>query len=411
MCDFMHRVDQYVTRTLGTMLGLPAGQRGAMSSLPTHLRRLLLREEEYSPQHRDQWDNWEHPFAENFLRQALWTPELDLWLKREREDLVRRGFALEPLWPKGRSFALCLTHDVDNVSLDMTWWQRAREVKRAWKAEGSGNGHRFLNAAKALAKSCLRPCVRCPSCHSSLDVSYGIEKELGVTASYFFTVYPVSKISLYDSLYAFGDSCRFLGKKRSVGEVMRWLQGEGFDVGLHGSYHSACATNLLAEQKEALESHLGHAIYTTRQHWLHWRFPLTPKLQAKAGFCADATLGYNRNVGFRAGTSMPFTLFDMEAFEELPLLEVPLVLMDAALMDVNGLELNSERGLSLSLSLLERVAEVQGCVTVLFHPDRMARPGVAKWYKRLIEGALERNAWVTNVNELRIWWKQREQRL
>ena len=38
-----------------------------------------------------------------------------------------------------------------------------------------------------------------------------------------------------------------------------------------------------------------------------------PQLQEAAGLRADSSLGYNRTVGFRAGTSLPFRQFDVSA--------------------------------------------------------------------------------------------------
>src|SRR5205823_56229 len=105
-------------------------------------------------------------------------------------------------------------------------------------------------------------------------------------------------------VYDFDDPCRFRGERTSVREVIRTLYREGFDVGLHGSYNSALTPGQLAREKAALEKATGIRTKATRQHFVHWDVRTTPHLQANADFSADSTLGFNRNIGLRAGTSL-----------------------------------------------------------------------------------------------------------
>ena len=65
----------------------------------------------------------------------------------------------------------------------------------------------------------------------------------------------------------------------------------------------------LAAERAALERATGLEIGTTRQHLLHWDVRRTPRLQEAAGLRVDSSLGFNRGVGFRAGTSLPSSRF------------------------------------------------------------------------------------------------------
>src|SRR5439155_19917609 len=124
----------------------------------------------------------------------------------------------------------------------------------------------------------------------------------------------------------------FRGERIRVADMMRTLHEEGFDVGLHGSYNSAVVPGRLVQEKQALEQAIGAAVTTTRQHFIHWDVRTTPRLQAEAGFTADSTLGFNRNVGYRTGTSLPVRWLDLERGEPFDLLELPLVVHDGALL-------------------------------------------------------------------------------
>ena len=123
--------------------------------------------------------------------------------------------------------------------------------------------------------------------------------------------------SRYDCAYALDDSCTFRGSRTSVAEMIRALAADGFDVGLHGSYYSAIRPGVLSAERAKFEHATGIAPTTTRQHFLHWEITQTPQLQNAAGFTADSTLGFNRTVGFRASTALPFRQFDVAADDRL----------------------------------------------------------------------------------------------
>jgi hypothetical protein len=192
---------------------------------------------------------------------------------------------------------------------------------------------------------------------------------------------------------------------------MRTLAEEGFDVGLHGSYEAAVRPGALAAERETLRRATGIEATTTRQHLLHWDVRRTPRLQAGAGLLVDSSLGFNRNVGFRAGTSLPFRHFDLAARERLELLEVPLVAQDASLLDTWGLELEVSEAFEVVSGLLDQAAELGTAVTLVFHPDKLVRADWLELYERSLDHATARGAWLTSLAELAAWWRGREARV
>jgi hypothetical protein len=235
-----------------------------------------------------------------------------------------------------------------------------------------------------------------------------VEAARGVSASYFFTVYPAEPRSYHDCVYAPDDRCVFRGETRTVASVMQELAREGFDVGLHGGYFSATCDEALRRQKETLENAVGLSITTTRQHWLHWRVDRTPRLQVSAGLRADSTLGFNRNVGFRAGTSLPFFQFDLRAGERLDLVEVPLIVQEGALFSANALELDRRLAKDVLQATIDRIADVGGVASFLVHPHSLLNPDVLFLYEWALDYALDLGAWVASVRDIDHWWRQRE---
>jgi peptidoglycan/xylan/chitin deacetylase (PgdA/CDA1 family) len=345
--------------------------------------------------------------SENFQRGKLWTPEIDEWAATQRRELRSRT-TLEPLWPGGRRFAVCLTHDVDMVSRQATALQAARSLWLGLAARGYRNRRYQLWAVRAFARLARFRLARVPPTAKTLERCIAIEQEAGVVSSYFFAVYPDGRKSPYDCVYSFSDPCLFRSERRRIADVIRWIGEEGFDVGLHGGYHTALDGGTLLAEKRALEDAAGRAVTTTRQHYLHWHRQTTPALQHAAGLRADSTLGYNRNVGFRAGTSLPFRLLDPTSGRVLDVLEVPLVLQDGALLARHALALDAVQARGVVARMVDTLAAVSGVATILFHPHLLVDHEIADLYRWTIQYCQEQGAWVTSLRRIDEWWRKRE---
>jgi hypothetical protein len=403
----------YVDQTVRLWLGLSSSSGIETPQLPAQLERRFLRLEEYERPGRDAWGCWDHSFSENFLDGNLRVPEVDRWLVERRTDLQART-SLEPLWPDGKHFAVCLTHDVDVLSARSTPRQVVRHATAGLHRGAGARDHdklRFARPPIRAARAIRGGLSRSPSTSGTIELSSALETAHEASASYFFTVPASGGGSRYDCTYAPSDLCTFRGARTTVSELIRTIADEGFDVGLHGSYYSAVQPGVLAAERKTFEHATGITPTTTRQHFLHWDISRTPQLQNAAGFTADSTLGFNRTVGFRASTALPFRQFDVAADESLALLEVPLVVEDSALLgpiaERGGLDHARER----VRELVDVTRDVGGAMTFLFHPDKLL---LAEWLE-LFEWSLrylaESGAWLTSLANLEQWWTARERKL
>ena len=399
----MAHVDSFVR----TVLGVAVGSTADLPTMPRDLSRLLLRTEELESAVRDRWGRWEFGQSENFRRGRLGEPEVDQWLAEVRGRIGATTCA--PLWPDGHSFVVCPTHDVDMVT--RTW--TPRQVGRSLRIALSGS--RGPARAEAVLKACGRAVVfrtsRAPSSAATLQRCVDIELARDIRGSYFFTVHPPGRASWYDSVYKLDDPLVFGDQHRRVRDVMNELAQAGFDIGLHGSSASATDPTLLSAQRAVLEDAVGAEVRTIRQHWLHWDVRVTPAAQAAAGFTADSTLGFNRNVGFRAGTSFPFFLSTPDPFRAVDVLEVPLIVQESALFAANALELDESLAREVVETLVDRVATVGGVFAMLIHPHSLLDDRVTSLYTWLLDYALERGAWVTSVAQVDSWWRRRARAL
>jgi hypothetical protein len=405
-------VRAHLDATVRAWLGLPASADIVLPRLPDDLARRLLRLEELENPQRDQWGCWEYAFCESFNAGRLWEPDVDRWVAEQRAQLAGR-VELEPLWPDGKTFAVCMTHDVDLISRVSTPRQALRSLRTSLADDPKTARERAVRLARPpvrAVRAMANGISRAPAA-DTLELSVRLERERGVTASYFFTVYPGDDASRFDCLYDFADACRFDGERVRVRDVLQHIRANGFDVGLHGSYNSALVPGLLARERDAVARAAGEDVTTTRQHFLHWDVRTTPRLQADAGIRADSTVGFNRNLGFRAGTSLPFRLFYHDRDEPLDLLEAPLVIADAPILRADGLELGTELGTRAIAQLVDAVAESGGVATMVFHPNNLEHSDYRELFEFALDYGLERRAWFASLRELDEWWRAREQRL
>ena len=99
---------RYLQDAFRIAVGLKKDSEYELPFIPEHLQRLFLRCEEHESAQRDQWDNWEHGYSENYLRGALWKPECDLWINEQKKQLENQGARLASRWPKRHDFAASL---------------------------------------------------------------------------------------------------------------------------------------------------------------------------------------------------------------------------------------------------------------------------------------------------------------
>lgn len=115
------------------------------------------------------------------------------------------------------------------------------------------------------------------------------------------------------------------------------------EIGLHPSYGSFGNTVRLEKEKSLLERATGGKIMKSRQHFLLFRFPETPRQLSGAGITDDYTLGWTGDVGFRCSIAVPYYFYDLQKETETQLLLHPLVVMDVALKRIKGDERERER--------------------------------------------------------------------
>lgn len=316
-------------------------------------------------------EEYENPLRDSYGRFCYYmSAERDILRPTVSEHLIRTGF--EPQYPEDRRFAVCLTHDIDEVYpsrkrclLNVMKYGKSRQLKKT-----AGN----LLTAVAGARSEWW----------NFRETIELEERYAAKSTFFFlALRPGEK----DRTYDVSDLLDDLGT----------ISDRGWEVGLHGGHTAYENYSELLSQKKLLEKTLGRKVKGYRNHFLRFRVPETWENLAKAGFEYDTSLGYPDMVGFRSGMCHPYRPYNLNCGKEIDIVEIPLTVMDSALF--NRMNLDQKTGLDLVKKLVDAVAQNRGVFTLLWHNTFMVGE-MKKVYEDILSYCAEKGAWMTSGEEI-----------
>lgn len=282
------------------------------------------------------------------------------------------------LW-HGAPFAVCLTHDIDRIHRG--WVDASR---RALRLAGDGRTGSALGTAGAV----LRGLASGSDLYWNLDELLAIDRRYGGSSTFYL---------MADVSHPLDADYRLSG--RPWERAIRRIRQAGGEIGLHGSYTSYRTPAQLSRQREIVERLAGEPVVGVRQHFLRFDPARTWTAQAQAGFRHDSTFGFVEEVGFRAGTSFPYQAYDLAAGQPLPLVELPLLVMDRTLEGY--LRLTPDAAWNAAEPILNAVRRSGGCLVVLWHNLFVAGacyPGWRGLYERILDWAqTHRSRFVTGA--------------
>ena len=336
----------------------------------TELWDLYTRKEEYAPKRLDQYGCF--PYADSTCADIL-KPAVS-------EFLIDNGFRIA--YPDNRQFAVCLTHDVDEIypPFSHTVYSSLTCLK---ERDFNGLSRQICWKAQGKKKSPYR----------NFKEIIKMEERYGACSSFYFLA---TDADIYRFRYSIGDLADELGQ----------IIDSGGEVGLHGGYYAYDNSATIRVEKRRLEQVLGRKVIGCRNHYLRFKVPDTWEILKKEGFSYDTTLGYNEMIGFRNGMCHPFRPYNLNTDKEIDILEIPLAIMDSALFDM----VHSYRDAwELVQRLIDTVASCRGVLTLNWHSNNFFCPFRAHFpemYEQILQYCQTKNAWMTNSCTIVDWWKK-----
>jgi hypothetical protein len=320
-------------------------------------------------------------FLENILFEAILVACSDRHI-----PLVQKSF-----WPDGKSFAVCLTHDVDEIKKTYQWISRPLRYLMKGNISGfKGQVNLFLQKIRGIEP------------YYTYDDIIRIEHDLNVKSTYYI-LKETGTLNLFlkKTWYLYGRN-RSL-QTPEMRALIQKLQTNGDEVAIHGSYFSYLHPELLEDQTKELEGIIHEKIVGSRQHNLNLDIPKTWEYQSLAGLQYDTSLGFKDSIGFRWGTSFPF--FPGTKGLAIPVLEIPLIIMDICLESCENKEADC-------ISIADEVKKYQGVLTLLWHPpifNTLEYPGARDIYIKMNQYCKENGAWITRARDIYEWLSLRKQ--
>lgn len=157
-------------------------------------------------------------------------------------------------------------------------------------------------------------------------------------------------------------------------------------IGLHTSYNSYLSSEQTQREAQLLKeacSQLGiqQEKWGGRQHYLRWKTPTTAGNWETAYMDYDSTLYYAEAPGFRSGCCYQHPIFDLQRRETLHLVERPLILMDASIIDTSYMALSTEEQRELISTLKSNCRAFDGLFTVLWHNSNLETKEIRSLYE------------------------------
>jgi hypothetical protein len=272
-------------------------------------------------------------------------------------------FVRKARWPRAAPFAVCLTHDVDNV-------RRPR-------------GHIWRTRTRFSLPELVGGLLGVVSLYDNVELIASREGSREFHSSFYFL----------SSNYPLADVKAESGRARAA----------GCEVGLHGDFGTHDSQEGMDAAVERFSKAMGFRPTGLREHYLKFDFAKSWQIMERAGFEYDTSVGTNDRLGFKVGLASPFHPPD-ESWSPMRILELPLVLMDTTLWGY--LKRSEPEGFADAMRMLEAVEEVEGLFTLLWHQEAVRMKG-GRQYWRILDEIKRRWCYVGSGAEIARWWLAR----
>jgi hypothetical protein len=308
---------------------------------------------------------------ENVLDRPIVNEHIELlwsWIEEMKLGFERKS------WWGDKDFAVCISHDVDFLL-------RYRTARNIIKSIGVAIlGHKSIKQTIKVTKNYIqskKDYKKDP--FFTFDYIRDMEIKYGVKSSFYFMIGGTSKLDNFYNIY-----------DEKVLNLINDLDCGGFEIGYHGSFNTFNDLSLMRKEKEILDNILENKKYGARQHCLRFKAPYTWRIQEKLGILYDTTLVFADKAGFRCGTCFPFKPYDVLKDRVIDIWEIPLIVMDATLMEKEYSCLTPEDSYEKIISLVKVVRKYGGVFSLLWHNSSLDKYNYKydQWilqYERIME--------------------------
>ena len=185
-------------------------------------------------------------------------------------------------------------------------------------------------------------------------------------------------------------------KGRKIQQTISFLQEQGADIGVHGSFGAHADKTMLNDDILRIRS---RPVTGNRFHYLLFDPEKTVSVLEDCHIKYDTTIGFAENMGFRRATCYPFYLYAFERNVTSPVLEIPLTVMDTSMANKRYMGLTKEEARTRVHQIINEVRKFNGVFTLLWHNTYFSDYKYTGWrevYSDILEYCSMHNGLLTN---------------
>lgn len=297
------------------------------------------------------------------------------------------------MWPGDATFALFLSHDVDQI-FDRGVYRSladANHLRKVLSGEEQGSARECV---RRLGRAIFAPKNPEPQFEEIIEM----EQRHGWRSTFF--VLEGENLARYGSRYRLEDP-RVQGIARSILDA-------GCEIGVHGGYYDFNSASGYRRSADRVEAAFGVRPVGIRNHYLRLSIPETWRAQAEAGYVYDATFGWADRPGPRDDCWFPFEADTGTGVSGNRIVVLPLAIMDTTLFRYSNLA--PEASLAAAIRVVERAAASGGLLTLLWHNNYFDEPEYRDWqevYRALLAHIADLHPWCATGAEIAAFWRTR----
>tara|TARA_B110000003_G_C16623752_1_gene524062 strand:+ start:384 stop:1700 length:1317 start_codon:yes stop_codon:yes gene_type:complete len=321
---------------------------------------LISRYEEYLPHLKDKHNRYKAEESLAFRYGFLEKPIIEIWIKDFIEKLEQYFNHSVIKYPK---FKYVSTIDIDNAYL--------------YKGKGFVRSVAFFLKAisefsyKLLKKGLLVIIGKRKDPYDTYSFQINIQKKYNIAVRYFVL------------LGNYGVNDKNISHTNSNLKSLVKRLADLAPVGIHPSFGSNFRLGQLNIEINRLVDIQKREVCFSRQHFLQLSFPKTYLELIESGITNDYTMGYASHLGFRAGISSPFTFYNLDMEQILPITIHPFAITDD-ILNFN-MKLSPHEVINKISYIIKDVKQVNGTLITIWHNDSFCDEGNWKGWKNVYE--------------------------
>ncbi|GLB48816.1 hypothetical protein Y10_11840 [Neptunitalea sp. Y10] len=315
---------------------------------------LLSRYEEYVPHVKDMHGRYPAKESLAFKNNFLEVPVVDIWVQRLKQAILRRF--PEAVFPKKEFSTLSI------IDVPCAYTFKKKGVVRS--IGGSITDLFNLKFGRVLERYKVLFNIT-PDPSDNFEKLLWFKKKYNLDTLFFFLVGDYGSFDKNISI-----------NNKSFRELIKSVADYSV-VSLMASYDSFGNVDVLREERKRLIEIINRPIKRVRLRLARLELPETYKGLVDADFTEDYTMGYVRQVGFRAGTCTPFKFYDLSLEMQTILKVHPICIHDDALRDYG-----KDKAEAVFYKLYEAVKAVRGEFIAVFSNESMGNYGNERGFRK-----------------------------